>query len=320
MRKRIALILAFVFVICLASSGCSKNTSYPYPNEAANYGGAEADFSYNNKQDAAPAEPGDSSSETVVNALAGRKVIRDAKLTVQALDFDALINGITEKLADLGGYVQTNSVENNGYGKLYNLRTAQMVVRVPAEKLDAFLSTVDGLGNVTQRYENVNDVTENYVDIEAKLASLRTEYDTLLDLLENADALENVIALHDRLSEVRYEIESYEKRLRSYDSQIEFSTVTMTINEVERETAVEEESFGAEVKRRFSESLEDIGYGFTRFAAWFLGDFPIILLLAVIFIGIPVLIAVIVIKSAKKRKAKKQRQEAEKTVDATSEK
>ena len=323
MKKKIVLILTLVLCFCVAAIGCSKsNGSYMRPD--AEYPADVAyDFTHNSAEyaaakpdgDNAPADQGGSNSPDDI--LVGRKIIRDAKLTVQALDFDAFMSGITAKLNNLGGYVQTNSVDKSGYGRLYNLRTAQMVVRVPADRLDEFLSTVDGLGNVTQKYENVNDVTDAYVDIEARLASLRTEYDTLLGLLERADSLENVIVLQDRITDVRYEIESYEARIRSYDSLIAYSTVTMSINEVERETAVEEESFGQEVKRRFNESLEDIGYGFERFAAWFLGDFPSILLFVLIFIGIPVLIAVIIIKSAKKRKEKKlEKAKLEKTANA----
>ena len=322
MKKKIILILTLVLCFCVAAIGCSKSSeSYMRPESDYAYEPAY-DFTHNGAANA-PAEQGetapvDQSGKTSLDEiLVGRKIIRDAKLSIQALDFDGFMNGILAKLSNLGGYVQTNSVNKNGYGRLYNLRTAELIVRVPADRLDEFLSTVDGLGNVTQRYENVNDVTDSYVDTEARLASLRTEYDTLLGLLERAESLADVITLQDRLSDVRYEIESYEARIRSYDSLIAYSTVTMTISEVERETAVEEESFGQEVKRRFNESLEDIGYGFERFAAWFLGDFPSILLFVILVIGLPLVIVLIIIRSAKKRKAKKlKKAELEKTASA----
>ena len=80
---------------------------------------------------------------------------------------------------------------------------------------------------------------------------------------------EGRFGLQDRLTDVRYEMESYESRLRSYDSLIDFSTVTLNISEVERETRTEDETFGQEISRRFRESLEDVGDSARSFAIWF---------------------------------------------------
>ena len=312
-RRSIMTVLALAAVCCLLFAGCAGNAKYPdasvpmqdggwnYNNKEAFYDGAAPD---NAAAPMNPADPGSSVPQLPLN----RKVIRNAELSAETLEFDAMLSALNAKVNELGGYVQSNSVNGRSYGSKTALRTAHMVARIPAEKLDEFLTAVDGLGNVISRNEKVDDVTDSYVDIEARLASLRTEYQTLLDLLSKAEELEDVITLQDRLSDVRYEIESFEARIRSYDSLIEYSTVDMTVNEVERETAAVEESFGEEVSRRFSESLEDVGDGFKSFAAWFIGDLPVILVLLVLLVGIPLMIVLICVKSAKKRRAKKAAQ------------
>ena len=76
----------------------------------------------------------------------------------------------------------------------------------------------------------------NYVDTETHLAALRTEQESLMRILADAETVEDLIAVQSRLSEVRYEIESYESVLRTYDDQIAMSTVTLRVQEVERET------------------------------------------------------------------------------------
>ena len=218
---------------------------------------------------------------------------------------------LIERVNALGGYIEKNSIDGNDYNSSFTrMRSASTVVRIPAEKLDGFLSAVDELGNVTQREENLSDVTESYIDMEAKLASLQTEYDALLELLSKADSLDVILRLQDRLSDVRYEMESYEARLRSYDNKIEFSTVSLNIYEVARETQVEEETFGEEVSRRFHESLEDVGEGFTDFAKWFIGNLPhIVVTLA--FLMLPLVIVLICTRKSRKRRraAKKARRE-----------
>ena len=303
MKRSLLILVTLIVCFSLAFIGCASRTEYSDNYGSPSYDSSET-WNSSPKEDAyATFEPADPASPDSV--MTGRKVIRNAELRIETLEFDTLLNTLNGKIAVLGGYIQNNSVNGRAYGSSKTLRTANMVVRIPADKLDEFLAALDGLGNVLSLRENVDDVTENYVDIEARLASLRTEYDTLLGLLSRAETLEEIITLQDRLSDVRYEIESYEARIRSYDSLIAYSTVTLTINEVERETVAEEESFGQEVSRRFSESLEDVGEGFKDFAAWFIGNLPTILVLLVFFVGLPLMIVLICVKSAKKRRAKR---------------
>ena len=303
MKRTIMIFAALVLMLSLVLTGCSKasdnRTDANYAPEPA-YDSAESFNGKSPMSTSAPAGAPDAS-----DPLAGRKIIRNAQLEVETLEFDSFISAVLGKVNALGGYVQSNNTRNRGYYNQRYLRVAEMVLRVPAEKLDEFLDAVNGVGNVTSRRESTNDVTESYVDIEARLASLRTEYETLLGLLERAETLEEIITLQDRLTSVRYEIESYEARQRSYDSQIAFSTVTMSITEVERETAVEEETFGQETSRRFRESLEDVGEGFKNFAIGFIGNLPTILVLLFFFVGCPILIVVLIVNSVKRRRRKR---------------
>lgn len=305
--KRSAIIIgAMLLCVMLILSGCSKSApSYRQEGNKSDYAAPEAGLNYNPEiikhgSDAI-------GSDNPVDIFAGRKVIRNASLTVETLEFDRFINEITNKTNELGGYIQSNEVNGRSYGynSGSNLRYADTVVRIPAEKLDEFLEAVDGAGNVVSRNESVDDVTETYTDIEARLASLRTEYDTLLELLAKADSLETIITLQDRLANVRYEIESYESKQRLYDNSIAYSTVHLTISEVERETAVVEETFGQEVSRRFKESAQDVGEFFKVLAAWLIGDLPKIALVLFFIVGLPLIIVLIIVKSVKRANRKR---------------
>lgn len=308
MKKTLTLLLAALLVILLAFTGCSKASVGYSGSPAENYMPSGPD--YNGKDYSLSNGDAIPPSEEAGNQFSygGRKVIRNAELTVQTLEFDQFIASILGKTAELNGYVESNYTKSRGYGYT-NMRFASIVLRIPADRLDEFLSAVDGLGNVIDSNEKVSDVTEQYVDYEAKLSSLRTEYDVLLGLLEKATSLDEIITLQDRLTSVRYQIESYESKIRTFDSLIQYSTVTLTVNEVERETTVEDESFGQEVSRRFSESLEDVGEGFKDFAAWFIGNLPIIVVVLLIFVGIPLFIVLMIIHASKRRKEKKRAKE-----------
>ena len=310
-NKAVSTILLALLCACLFLTGCSaampKTADMAAPAERP----PSAEIGFNGEADA----PVDALPEN--NLPVGRKLIRNAELNVQTLEFDRFLSSLYSKLNALGGYIEANSVDGRGGG----MRYANMVLRVPAEKLDEFLAEVDGLGNVTRREEALADVTDQYTDTEAMLASLRTEYETLLGLLSKAEKLEDIITLQDRLSDVRYRMESLEARLRSYDSQIAYSRVSLYVNEVRRETAVEQETFGDEVSRRFNESLQDVGDAFTSFAKWFIGNLPHIVV-TLIFIALPVIVLILIVRGVKRKRARLAAQyavQAEKQADAARE-
>ena len=91
--------------------------------------------------------------------------------------------------------------------------------RIPADRLDRFVETVESAGNVTSKQEQVTDVTLQYSDTESRKKSLEIEQERLWALLEKAESLDAVVALEARLSEIRYELESYTSQLRPYDNQ-----------------------------------------------------------------------------------------------------
>ena len=98
---------------------------------------------------------------------------------------------------------------------------------------------VEGVSNITYRQENVEDVTLDYVDVESRKKMLETEQQRLLELLETAESLDDILTIESRLTEVQYELDSKESQLRTYDNQIDYSTVYLDINEVVRYTPQE---------------------------------------------------------------------------------
>lgn len=308
--KRSLKALTLVLALCLLLVGCSARLS----NESAKgmydtaaqsapqtsaYSNADRDGAENNKSFDSGAVA-DMSGQALDTVLASRKIIRDANLSVQTLEFDKFIDSLTQSIAQIGGYISSSYVGGNSYYRQY-LRSAEIQARIPADQLDAFLEGIGNLGNITSKNISVRDVTTGYVDTEAHLQALRTEQDALLKILASATTVEDLITVQNRLSDVRYEIESYESILRSYDDLIAMSTVIMNISEVERETAVTEETFWQEVSRRFSETLEDVGEGFKTFGIWFLGSLPAIVVWLVI-LGVIALIVIAIARGSRKRR------------------
>ncbi len=213
----------------------------------------------------------------------GQKLIKSVDMNLETTDFDALIDTLQTRTAEMGGYIQSEEVDTSAENAM---RWSYMVIRIPEECLEEFLTVVGENANVTRTNESLEDVTLQYVDLETHIDELRTEQKTLESLLADAESIEDIIAIQEQLTEIRYEIESYESQLKVLENRVDYSTVYLYINEVERETSAEGTTFAENVRTRFGDSIYVLRNGLRRFAVGFLGSILIILFAAVIVIVI----------------------------------
>ena len=237
-----------------------------------------------------------------------RKLIKTVNIHAETEDFDTLVPNLQRQVETLGGYIESISVYDVGSYYLeereVKQRSADLTARVPKEKLDGFLAQVGEQTNVTSRSENVEDVTLQYVDLESHKKALLTEQERLLTLMEQAESVEDIIAIEGRLSEVRYQLESMESQLRTYDNQIDYSTVYLSIEEVRKYSPPQTATVWQRIENGFMKSLEDIGFGIRDLAIGFVIDIPYIVLW-IVLIAVAVLVARILWKVWKKRRAKR---------------
>lgn len=296
MKKKYQIVLLAAAALLAAVTGCgggSKNDSggTAYESAAVDMAAeapAEAAEEWGYEEDAGS---GAVTSENGIEPVAdtGRKMIKTVNLEMQTREFDQVIEGLTKKVQETGGYVQSSSMWGNSFYQ-NSTRNSEYVVRIPADRLDEFIDVVSGLGNVTYKNESVEDVTLQYVDVESRKKALETQQERLLELLEQAENLEDLLTIESRLSEVRYELENYGSQKRLLDNQIDYSTVNISIMEVERLTETRQLTFLEEIADRFGDNLYRVGRGIRGFIIGFIGSLPILAVWAVV---IAVLVLVI---------------------------
>ncbi len=273
--------------------------------EAADYSSVPAaaavDISNENEiveQGTALAQPEENSSKNPASepSSAGnqqsipRKLIRTVSLNVETTDFDNLLTAIQQTVAADGGYTEQSDVSGSSISTAsIRKRYAFLTVRIPSAKLDGFLSQMSEQSNVINRSESVQDVTLQYTDIESRKKSLTIEQERLWALLEKADTLEAVIALEERLSEIRYQLEGFESQLRTYDNQVDYSTVHISIQEVGVFTPTTPDSVGTRIQKGFVRNLENVIISLTDFLVWLISHLPALAVLAAIATGITIL-------------------------------
>lgn len=227
----------------------------------------------------------------------GQKLIYTIHMEMETTEYDTLLADIRAKVDTLGGYIENSEISGS---EERNNRSASLTIRIPTEKRNELTETVKTEANVTYSSESARDVTLEYVDTQSRIDSLRTEQKTLLELLEKAEDIDTVLAIQNQLTEVRYELQSYESQLKVMENQVTYSTFYVNIYEVQRVTVPEESSFITKLQERFVNSLDALGEGFQSFLLFVLGDFPI-LLAAAIAIVVIVLVVRKIIRIRKKK-------------------
>ncbi len=305
----IFIMMSLALAGCGASSGKASLTDAAPAEEAAAFGGdfyMTDDYKMEEMEEEGAAATG-ASNEPAGMAETERKLIRNVELHVETENFDVLMQTITEITQTLKGYVESSYVYN-GSQYYENNRDANLTLRIPAEKLDTFLSIMSESSNVTSQNETVEDVTLQYVDLESHKEALATEHNRLLELLEQAQTVEDIITIEGRLSEVRYQMESMESRLRTLSNQVSYSTVYLYITEVKRYTPVKEQTVWEEIATGFVNSLYRVGEGIKDFFVGFVINIPYLAVLAFIMIVIVMFVKGIkrIKKAVRKKKAEKK--------------
>lgn len=308
--------LAVLLTGCGASAGSMKNAvTSTVTTEAAMDDAYFYDYSEMESEEAvleAP-EENDTGSADIEVQDTNRKLIRNVDMDVETEEFDALLVNVQNRISSLSGYLESSDVYNGSYSASYrDLRSAHLTARIPAEHLDEFLSLVSETANVVRKDETVTDVTLQYVDMQSHKTVLLTEQERLMELLEQAESIEDIITLESRLSEVRYQIESMESQLRTFDNQVSYSTVYLYIEEVKTYTPVKEQTRLEKMASGFKESLAGVGNGFLDFCVSLVIALPYLIVWVVVIVLLVLLIRLIVKKTAKHRMKRmvKAREEA----------
>ena len=236
-----------------------------------------------------------------VPQLEGQKLITTVEVNAETEDLDELMGQLNDRIAGLGGYIE---YQNTYYGSAYSThryRSANMTIRIPAEQLGDFLQHVEGLSNVVSKQQSQENVTLQYVDTESRVAALTAERDRLMELLEQAGDLSDLLKIEQRLTEVLYELESTTAQLRSLDNQVSYATVELYIDEVTAYTPTQERTVWQRIGAGFGENLRDMVESLEDFFVWLVTYSPqLILIAAAVF-----LIARTIRRAIKRRKAKK---------------
>ncbi len=195
-----------LFLLCLAAlTGCMKKQ----PTRYAGLGLPPAC--------AVMQESSDGESQVAMNA--NRMLVWEARLDIEVWNISNAVSAATALVEQQGGYVEGKSDGGE--------TSASLTLRIPAKTFRSAVTNLETLGGLTYRSVSSDDVTEQYIDIEARLANKLVLRDRLKQLLEKATEVKDLLAIETELNRVQADIDSMEGRIKALKGQVEFAKVTL---------------------------------------------------------------------------------------------
>lgn len=286
MKKYLSLLLCALMILCLFA-GCGASAP-----EAAMDQGAEAVAQNEMGSDSLSADAGASGTVLPEN----RKWVITSEIQAETDNLDVLLDGVFAKVNEMTGYVE----DQNLYSRSGDNRSAQLVIRVPADQVDAFLEVMKESSNVISSSKNLEDITLQYTDAETRLKALRIEEERLMELMEQAETMADLLEIERRLTDVHYELENVTSRLRLYDNQVDYATIHLSVYEVREFTPVEEPGFLERITTGFVTSLKGVGQGIVDFVVFLIVASPYLVVW-----GLVILAVFLIVRKCRKKKHKK---------------
>ena len=334
MKKTTALLLALLMLLSLA--GCGRSTSAAKTESYAPSYAPAAGMSYAADYDYYPLEEpamaaenasmgglsSNGSSQYAGNQnnaeqnttapsagdIAVDKIIYSASATVETTDFDDTIEKLEALIASYGGFIESSSISGNNYYHsshgYASSRSADYRIRIPSRDFATLMNSLTELGNVPYSNTYTENITSQYYDVQARLEAYRTEEKSLLEMMEKADNVKDLLEIQEYLSDVRYRIESLQSTLTNWDRQVSYSTISLSLQEVEVYTPEATASYGQQLGLAIRRGLNSVGEFFRDLLLWLLEALPSLILLAA-FVVLVVFLIRRLRRRAKERREKK---------------
>jgi len=325
MKNRQALsfiLLIAVAALLLSACGRGANESFSPEYDYAMEAEAPAAEAYDYEERAVSANtvgavPQISDATYVEGHTIERIVLMNADISIVVPDPITAMDEIMDMAQEMGGFVVDSNLRQVQLDSGLEVPNGNVTVRVPAERLEEVLDTIEGMATEVQS-KNVSgqDVTRDYTDLQSRLRNLENAEAQLTEIMENAQNTDDVLSVYYQLTSIREQIEVIKGQIRYYDESAALSAVTVRLTADE---AIQPLQIGgwqpAGVAKDAVEALFDALRFFGNAAIWIV----IFMLPVLIILAIPVVLLLFVIRSFVRRNRAKKAEKAEKEKSETEE-
>jgi hypothetical protein len=157
------------------------------------------------------------------------KIIKTADIVLEVSNVTSAATTIESIGTGMGGYVSTTNIQTDYNGQ----PTGTIVLRIPATQFDGALAGVKAIGKVTSLSTQGQDVTEEYVDVQAQITAYQNQIAQYNVIMKNATKVDDVLAIQQQIDEVQTNLDRVTGRMKYLDSQIDYATITVSLQQPE---------------------------------------------------------------------------------------
>lgn len=296
MKKYIAIITALLLALMLFA-GCAakseESMDMGWADEPAADAPMEAPEAEYWADDAimeeSKAEGGFDITDSQSKPVQERKIIYTAEYYITTEDYENDYQRIMDALDACGGYLSgenTYGTKPEEYGD--SGRHSDLTLRVPVEHYNEFLDTLAGIGTVDNKIQSTEDVTTEYYDNEARIEFYEAHYEKLMDYLDKATEMEDILSIEAQIRDTLYTLDSLKGTRSYYDKMTQYTTVMIFLNEyVPSNTVVTSKSpLGQRLSEGLSDTFKGMGVFFEEFLIILVIILPWLILVGALFCAI----------------------------------
>jgi hypothetical protein len=232
-----------------------------------------------------------------------RKIIKNAEVNVLVEDSDIAIDRLTQVVGDAGGYIVSSRVWYQSHLDGENYKYASITLGIPVDQFEITMRRVRGLAiRVTDENASGEDVTDQFVDLESRLANLEATQARIQSFLEDAKTVDEALRINQELAAIEAQIEEVKGRMNYLSDRSAFSTITVTIApelpEIEPAPVPEPKPWTpSETLKDATETLVKAYQGIAEFAIW-------VIVAVLPILAPPVLVVWMILKLFRRKPAK----------------
>ncbi|MEG1255929.1 DUF4349 domain-containing protein [Clostridium sp.] len=284
--KKLLVIFSLIIVLFLSGCGNKVSTNSEEHSKADSVAQSSIDIGSDKNQNNMETKADDITNTETLITKENRKIINNADLSIETLEFDNSLIILEKMINSFNGYTQSSSVSQMGIssGIYRSDRNAEFVIRIPNEKFQDFLNEASKIGIVTNERTYGDDISSSYYDSETRLKVLKTQEDRYLAILSQAKDIKEIIEVEKALTEIRYEIEGIQGHLKQMDDLIEHATINMHIQEVIEASNIDSPAvtFGEKIAKAFKDSLRSLKSLGTNILLIFVAIIPYLIILSIV--------------------------------------
>jgi Domain of unknown function (DUF4349) len=264
------------FISCAQQQSDNAQATGAYPEEAAAKNTQDISHASSDMDRSATSNSTTATTPPEFNLEKGSKIIKNGNMSFEVNELPQAKQKLDKLLGSFNSYYENEQF--NAYG---NRQTYSLLIRIPNSKFDSLINALEsGMGKLTTKNIQAQDVTEEYVDLKIRLDNNLAYLKQYNEILKKANSIKEILEVQEMIRRIEEEIESKKGRLKFLDDKVNYSSLHLELTELVPTNFSNQPGFGIRVKNAFTSGIQ----GFLNFLVGLVHIWPFLVLIVLLWL------------------------------------